>query len=180
MTSPSPFSGRRPSEPTLPRGEIVASYETYAEAQQAIDKLVKVDFTVRDVAIVGNDLKSVEHVTGRLTYGRAAGAGALSGLWLGVFFGVVLLLFSPTSPNVLGVALAAALIGAGFGMLFALASYAFTRRIRDFTSTRAVVASSYALVVEPSTAARARALLNEGEALPIAEVPDERTPPAAL
>jgi hypothetical protein len=161
MTTPSPFSsGRRPAEPRLPRGEVVASYDTYLEAQEAVDRLVKADFSVTDVSIVGNDLKSVEHVTGRLTYGRAFGAGALSGLYFGVFIGIVFVLFSPTSPSVLSVALAAALIGAGFGGLFGVVSYAATRRIRDFTSTRAVIAASYALIVEPATANRARNLLN--------------------
>jgi hypothetical protein len=153
---------------------VVASYETYLQAQQAVDRLVKADFSVKDVSIVGNDLKSVEHVTGRLTYGRAAGAGALSGLWMGVFIGIVLLLFSPASSNVYGVALAAALIGAGFGMLFGLASYALTRRIRDFTSTRAVIASTYTLVVQPETAARAQNILGGS----ITPSPEEGFPPA--
>ncbi|WP_210479362.1 general stress protein [Naasia sp. SYSU D00948] len=175
MTSPSPFSGRPAVEPALPRGEVVGTYETYTQAQQAVDRLVKADFSVQDVSIVGNDLKSVEHVTGRLTYAKAAGAGALSGLWLGVFFGVVLLLFSPASPNVFGVALAAMLIGAGFGMLFGLASYAATRRIRDFTSTRAVIASNYTLVVKPESSGRAQSIL--GSTPPAA--PESPYPPTA-
>lgn len=138
---------------------MVGTYETYGEAQQAVDRLVTADFSVKDVSIVGNDLKSVEHVTGRLTYARAAGAGALSGLWLGVFFGVVLLLFAPGTPNTYTVAFAAALIGAGFGALFGVVSYALTRRIRDFTSTRAVIASNYTLVVKPESAPRAQSIL---------------------
>ncbi|WP_286278024.1 general stress protein [Naasia aerilata] len=167
MTTPSPFSARpQQQQPTLPRGEVVGTYETYADAQQAVDKLVKADFSVKDVSIVGNDLKSVEHVTGRLTYGKAAGAGALSGLWMGVFIGIVLVLFSPASPGVLGVALAAALIGAGFGMILAIASYAVTRRVRDFTSTRAVIAANYTIVVQSDTAARAQNILGRGDDLP--------------
>ncbi len=145
--------------PTLPKGEVVASYETYFDAQQAVDRLVKADFPVEDVSIVGNDLKSVERVTGKLTWGRAAGAGALSGLWLGVFLGVVLLLFSPDNPNLLSVAAGAAMLGAAFGMLFAIASYAFTRRIRDYTSTQAVIATSYTLVVKSESSSRAANIL---------------------
>ncbi len=155
----------------------MGTYDTYTQAQHAVDVLVKADFSVQDVSIVGNDLKSVEHVTGRLTYGKAAGAGALSGLWMGAFFGVVLLLFSPANPNVFGVALAAMLIGAGFGMLFGLASYALTRRIRDFTSTRAVVASNYTLVVKPESAARAQNIL--GSAPPTSAAPESPFPPTA-
>lgn len=145
--------------PTLPKGEVVASYETYFDAQQAVDQLVKADFPVKDVSIVGNDMKSVERVTGKLTWGRAAGAGALSGLWLGVFLGVVLLLFSPDNPNLLSVAAGAAMLGAAFGMLFAIASYAFTRRIRDYTSTQAVIATSYTLVVKSESSSRAANIL---------------------
>lgn len=153
------LNARRALMPTLPKGEVVASYETYFDAQQAVDRLVKADFPVEDVSIVGNDLKSVERVTGKLTWGRAAGAGALSGLWLGVFLGVVLLLFSPDNPNLLSVAAGAAMLGAAFGMLFAIASYAFTRRIRDYTSTQAVIATSYTLVVKSESSSRAANIL---------------------
>ncbi|WP_210506779.1 general stress protein [Naasia sp. SYSU D00057] len=174
MTTPSPFSGRQQVEPALPRGEVVGTYETYTQAQQAVDRLVKADFSVKDVSIVGNDLKSVEHVTGRLTYAKAAGAGALSGLWMGLFIGVVLVLFSPASPGVLGVGLAAAIIGAGFGMLFGIASYAVTRRVRDFTSTRAVIASNYTLVVQSDSAVRAQSIL--GGSGPMASTGDTQPP----
>ena len=44
--------------------------------------------------IVGTELKQVERVTGRLTYARAAMAGAASGLWMGLFVGFLLSLFS--------------------------------------------------------------------------------------
>ena len=169
--SSSPFRSRRPAEPVLPRGEAVAVYETYGEAQQAVDTLVRLDFSVKDVTIIGNDLKSVERVTGALTWGRVAGAGAVSGLWLGLFFGILLIVFTPTANY--GFVAGAALIGAAFGMLFALASYALTRRIRDFTSTREVIASSYSLLVKNETAARARSLLNVDQPLPVVDIPNE-------
>jgi len=166
MSTPNqPLGSRRAVAPALPKGEVVASYETYLEAQNAVDTLVKADFPVREVSIVGHELKSVERVTGKLTWGRAAGAGAVSGLWLGLFFGVVLLLFTPEAAGAFSAALGAALIGAAFGMLFAIASYAITRRVRDFTSTQAVIASSYALVVKPESAGRARNLLGTAPAL---------------
>lgn len=165
MSTPGPLSPRGRIQPALPKGEEVASYETYAAAQQAVDDLVKADFPVQDVSIVGTGLKSVERVTGKLTWGRAAGAGAISGLWLGLFFGVVLLLFTPDGSGVLTAAIGAALIGAAFGMLFAIASYAITRRVRDFTSTQAVIASSYSLVVRDEVAAKARNLLGTAPTL---------------
>lgn len=150
----------RPSLPTIPKGEIVATFETYPEALAAVDLLAKADFPVAKLAIIGNDLTSVERVTGKLTYGRAALGGAASGAWLGVFLGLLLIIFSPTTSFAFLVA--AVLIGAGFGMLFGLASYAISRRRRDFTSTMQVIATSYAILADPEVVNRARNLLPGG------------------
>jgi len=161
MSNQSPFGGRaRNALPTIPRGEVVASFETYVQAQQAVDVLARADFPVDKVSIVGSDLKTVERVTGKLTWGRVALAGAASGAWLGVFFGLLLVIFSPSTN--LGFVLAAVLIGAGFGMLFGLVSYAITRRRRDYTSMTQVLATSYAVLVDPELANRARNLISNG------------------
>ncbi|MFT4123182.1 MAG: hypothetical protein QM635_05045 [Microbacteriaceae bacterium] len=157
MTSTSPF-GRRPApQPTVPRGDVLGSYESYVEAQQVVDRLAKADVDVSKASIVGSDLKTVERVTGKLTWGRAAGGGAASGAWFGLFLGIAILLFSPSTG--VGYVLAAVLIGSGFGMLFGLVGYAVSRRSRDFTSTHQVLASSYQVVVDPSLTLRARAVL---------------------
>jgi hypothetical protein len=142
--------------PTLPRGEIIATYETYPEAQQAVDVLARADFPVDKVSIVGSDLKSVERVTGKLTWGRVAIAGAASGAWLGIFFGLLLVIFSPAVSYAF--VIAAVLIGAGFGMLFGIVSYAINRRRRDYTSVMQVLATSYSVLVDPEFANRARNL----------------------
>lgn len=154
-------SSRVPSVPTPPTGEQVASYPTYLEAQRAVDHLADQAFPVHLVTIVGTDLRMVERITGRLTYARVAGAGALSGAWFGLFVGLLLGLFS-TSPS-LAVVVPAFLIGAAFGMLFAIASYAATGGKRDFTSASQVVASAYAVLCQGEQATAARQLL---EALP--------------
>jgi hypothetical protein len=133
---------------------VLGTFQTYPEAQAIVNRLAKAEFPVDQVAIVGNDLKTVERVTGRLTYGRAAAAGAASGAWFGLFFGFLLVLFSPDS-NLLLIG-AAALIGAGFGMLFGLATYAVNRRRQDFTSLTQVVSSSYQVIVNPRLTARAQ------------------------
>jgi hypothetical protein len=143
--------------PSIPRGEIVASYESYGEAQSAVDKLAHGDFPVNKISIVGSDLKSVERVVGKLSYGRAAITGALSGLWLGLFFGFFLVLVSPSAS--LPFIAAASLIGAGFGMLLRVIVYSISRRRRDFTSVMQVIATSYSVVVEPDLANRARNML---------------------
>jgi hypothetical protein len=161
MTSQNPFGGRRAIPfPSVPKGDVVASYETYLDAQLTVDVLAHADFPVDKVSIIGNDLKTVEHITGRLTWGRVALAGAASGAWFGIFLGVVLLVFSGGNEN-FSFVLAAVLLGAGFGMLFSLVSYALTRRRRDYTSQTQVLASSYAVLVDSDLANRARNVLAE-------------------
>jgi hypothetical protein len=157
MSTPRSFGSRARLIPTLPKGEVLGSYDTYLEAQSVVDRLAKADFDVVKVAIVGNDLKSVERVTGKLTYNRAALAGAASGAWFGLFIGV-LLTFGTTSSTVQYV-LAAIILGAGFGALFAIATTAVTRRTRDFTSTHQVLASRYDIVIDPSMLVRAQKAL---------------------
>lgn len=148
---------RLPQVPTPPIGEEVASYPTYLEAQFAVDYLADHEFPVRLVTIVGTDLRMVERITGRLTYARVAGAGAASGAWFGLFVGLLLSFFSTGST--LTVLLPALLIGAGFGLLFAIATYAATGGKRDFTSSSQVVASSYAVLCQGDEAAQARQML---------------------
>ena len=157
MSNQRPF-GRRPQpQPTLPTGDVLGTYETYVEAQSVVDRLSKAEFEVKQLAIVGNDLKTVERVTGKLTYGRTAATGAASGAWFGLFFGILLFLFSAT-PQI-GFVLAAALIGAGFGMLFGIVTYSLGRRRRDFTSTHQVLASNYQIIIDPQLTAKAQDLL---------------------
>lgn len=162
MTSTNPLGGRRGMPlPTVPKGDIVASYESYLEAQQTVDVLAHADFPVSGVSIVGNDLKTVERVTGKLTYGRAALAGAASGAWLGLFFGLVLTIFSEPSAQAFGFVGAAVLIGAGFGVIFGLVTYAVNRRRRDFTSTHQVLASNYQIIIDPELTAKAQLTLQQ-------------------
>jgi hypothetical protein len=146
--------------PKLPKGEPVATYETYDEAQKAVVALAEADFPVTQVSIVGNELTSVERVTGKLTSARAAAAGAASGAWLGLFLGLVTFLFSPV-PN-FSVVVGAVIIGVGFGAIYGIVSYSITRRRRDFTSVMQVTATSYSVVVEPDSLNRARNVLGIG------------------
>lgn len=146
--------------PKLPKGEPVATYETYDEAQKAVVTLAEADFPVTQVSIVGNELTSVERVTGKLTSARAAVAGAASGAWLGLFLGLVTFLFS-TAPN-FSFVVGAVIIGVGFGAIYGIVSYSITRRRRDFTSVMQVTATSYSVVVEPDSMHRARNVLGIG------------------
>jgi len=161
VTNQSAF-GRRPQvQPTLPKGDVLGTYETYLEAQSVVDRLAKADFEVKKVAIVGNDLKTVERVTGKLTNGKAALTGAVSGAWFGLFLGLLFFLFSP-SPQ-LGFVAAATLIGAGFGMLFGVVTMAVGRRRRDFTSTHQVLASNYQVIIDAELTLKAQDVLARPE-----------------
>ncbi|MGX5681510.1 general stress protein [Schumannella luteola] len=161
MSTPSAFGRRSAPQPSLPKGDVLGTYDTYPEAQSVVDRLSKADFDVKQLSIIGNDLKTVERVTGKLTYGRAALAGAASGAWLGLFFGLVLTIFSPPTPQSLSVMGAALLIGAGFGMIFGIVTYAINRRRRDFTSTHQVIASNYQIIIDPTLTAKAQQVLAE-------------------
>lgn len=142
----------------MPKGDVLGTYETYDEALAVVDHLAKVEFEVKGVSIVGSDLRTVERVTGTMSYGKAALAGAASGAWMGLFFGLLLFLFLPT-PNLLLYVGAALLIGAGFGMLFGIVSYAINRRRRDFTSIHQVIAGKYEVIIAPEFTARAQQAL---------------------
>jgi hypothetical protein len=137
--------------------QSLAVYEDYAQAQKAVDFLSDQKFPVEQCMIVGTDLKRIERITGRLTTGRVAAGGLLSGIWLGLFVGLIFALF--TEEDVLGVILSTILIGALFGVIWALIGYGLTRGQRDFSSVTSVVATKYEVLVEHKVAAQARELL---------------------
>jgi hypothetical protein len=145
--------------PEIPKGEIVSTYDRYEHAKHAVDVLARASFPVQQISIVGNDVRSVERVTGRLTYGRVALMGALSGAYLGLFLGILLFIFQPDNTAIFGVFIAAVVIGAGFGMLFGVLSYAMNRNRRDFSSVMQMVATRYDLVTEPELVHQARQIL---------------------
>jgi hypothetical protein len=133
-------------------------YDRYPEAQQAVDFLADQDFPVQNVEIVGTELRSIERVTGRLTRGRIAAAGALSGLWIGLFVGIAFSLFSPKGQ--VGFLFTTPLLGAVFGLAWSQLGYrTLTQRgTRDFASVNQIVATRYEVLVEHKHAATAREL----------------------
>ncbi len=137
--------------------QSLAVYDDYAQAQRTVDFLSDEEFPVEQLMIVGTDLKRVEKITGRLTTGRVALSGAASGAWFGLFVGLIFVLL--TEESALAALLPPLLIGALFGLIFALMGYAATRGQRDFSSVTQVVATRYEVLVEHKSAARARELL---------------------
>ena len=139
--------------------QSLAVYEKYADAQKAVDFLSDNEFPVENCMIVGTELKQVERITGRLTTGKVALAGLLSGAWMGLFVGLLLGIFA--SGAWLGILLVSVAFGALFGILWGLAGYWATRGRRDFSSVTAVVATKYEVLVEHKHQARARELLGK-------------------
>src|SRR3954462_1745045 len=104
---------------SMPLGGVqVGSYDTYEQAQAAVDYLSDQKFAVENVTIIGSDLRMVERVTGRLSWGRAGGAGAAGGAWWGLFVGLLLGIFSSTGAGWIGSVLTGLLIGLVFGAIF--------------------------------------------------------------
>jgi hypothetical protein len=135
----------------------VARYADYASAQRAVDYLSDNGFPVERTAIIGTDLRLVENVLGRLTIGRAAMAGALSGIWFGLFLGILFTLFSTSSW--VGIMLAAILVGGVWGGIFGALAHAATGGRRDFTSRSSLQAGQYAVTVQAEVADEARVLI---------------------
>lgn len=145
--------------PKPPTGATIATYDTYEQAQRAVDFLSDEGFPVQHVTIVGNGLRMVERVTGRLDRNRAASTGAMAGAWWGLFIGVMLTLFSAESQNSLLIIVAGAIAGAIFGAIMAMIGHAMTGGKRDFTSSSSVVATTYDLLCAHAESVRALDLL---------------------
>ncbi len=142
---------------TLAYPMSLGTFDRYEDAQKAVDYLSDHEFAVQNCMIVGTDLRQVERVTGRLTRERVIGAGALSGMWMGLFVGLIFAMFGQ-GDSTLAVLWTVA-FGALFGLVWALIGYAATKGRRDFTSVSQVVATRYELLVEHKLAEQARTLL---------------------
>jgi hypothetical protein len=153
----------------------VATYDTYRDAERAVDHLSDNKFPVDQVSIVGRDLRLVEHVTGRLSWGRAALNGALSGAVVGGLIGWLFAIFDWFSPAIArGWLIVDGLwFGALVGATMGLVTYAMMRGRRDFMSVGAMEASAYDVVVDESVADQAIQLLGRMSrpAQPAADAP---------
>ena len=136
----------------------VGVFGSYPEAQKAVDTLSDEGFPVQNCLIVGTELRQLERVTGRLTWGRVLMGGALSGLWFGLFVGLVLSMF--TTSGTAGIIMYAAAVGAVFGAVWGALGYALTRGQRDFTSVSRIVPARFELLTEHKVAQRAREILS--------------------
>ena len=137
----------------------VASYDNYAAAAQAVDALADWGFPVREAAIVGRGLRSVERVTGPAR-SWATTIGALLGAWFGLFG--ALTVPTVTAGNRFGLLLSSIALGAVGGLIWAEAQRVLLNR--NFVSATQVLADRYELVVEHHLADQARQLLGSADA----------------
>ncbi|TDN92496.1 hypothetical protein EV279_2017 [Microbacterium sp. BK668] len=165
-------------------GQTVASFPTYEGAQKAVSSLIAAEVPARDIAIVGQGLRSIERVTGRLGYAAAARTGAINGLLLGLLFSAILVLGSPSVP--IQAFVGVLFVGIAIGMLMSIIAYSFVRRRRDYASVMQVVADHYEVTVGANSIHRARQVLGSSvsppataaPAAPAAPAPPEARPPA--
>ncbi|TQM97508.1 hypothetical protein FB476_2421 [Ornithinimicrobium humiphilum] len=166
MTSPASTPGRPGPVLALDYPMSLGVFDTYEEAQAVVDYLSDEEFPVDQCMIVGTDLKQVERVTGRLTTGRVAVGGLLSGVWLGLFVGLIFALFAPSGDALMTV-VGSLFFGAFFGLVWALLGYSMTRGRRDFVSVSQVVATRYEVLTEHKLVEQARDLLDRRPGRPL-------------
>lgn len=148
-------------EPVIPGGEVIGDFPKYQDAVSFVNHLVEHDFPAQEISIVGNQLKTVERVRGKLSYARVALTGAVTGSWLGLLIGILFgpaLTVSESGEPVLvpGDLMGAVLIGAGIGMLLNVVRFSLNSAKRTFLSTSAVMAESYEVVVPSALSGQAR------------------------
>ena len=139
--------------------QSVGIFNSYADAQKAVDYLADEKFAVQNLAIVGTDLKSVERVLGRRSWRTVLLRGLVGCLDrsdrrhhhvdlhpAGQCAGAAAQLAGSRCRHRLG---------------FAAAGYAMTRGKRDFTSVTQTVATKYEVLCEHKVAAQAREMLHQ-------------------
>lgn len=137
---------------------VVASFDDYAGAERAVDRLADDGFPVERLRVVGEMLTLVEDVTGHRGYGRAAQEGAITGAViagvLGLLFGLLNWFDPLISALLLGIY--GLVFGAALGAILGLLGHWTTRGRRDFASVRSMRARRYDLLAETDVAEEAR------------------------
>jgi len=142
-------SRRNPDQ--IPNGSAVADFRNYQEAVAYVERLLLGEFPAGSIAIVGTDLSTVERVRARISYGRVALNGAMTGSWVGLIF-FIFFGSTPTTPNEpnsppMFSLLSSILVGAGLLMLFQVVRFSLAKGKRGFASTSQVVATKYEVLV---------------------------------
>jgi hypothetical protein len=141
-------------EQRVTESSLLASFADYVDAQRLVDRMSDDGFPVESVRIVGEGVRTVEQVTGRMTRGRAAASGAAGGAWFGVFIGLLFGLFT-SGAGWVWLLLISTLIGAFWGAVFGFVAHWSTRGQRDFSSVMTLQAQRYEVHVDKAQAAQA-------------------------
>ena len=153
---------------SVPSGSVVADFNNYQEAVAYVERIILGEFPPNSIAIVGTNLKSVERVRARISYGKIAISGAATGLWLGLLFYIVFGFGTnpaTENPEPLFSIGSAVLVGAGLGMLFQVIRFSLSKTKRGFASTSQFVASKYEVQVPSELVSQANAAYQKAEEL---------------
>ncbi|MEU5294690.1 general stress protein [Streptomyces umbrinus] len=134
----------------------IASYTTCQEAARAVDHPSDQGFPVERVAIIGQDVRLVEQVTGRMGQAGAVLHGAASGALIGWTLGLLDPVVSGLRPALYVLAFGA-LVGALLGMLV----HAAHLGRRNFASASFIQPSRNDVVADDAVAEEAVQLLTE-------------------
>ena len=120
---------------------VVGVYDVMSKAEEAIRKLDRTGFPIKQVSIVGQNLQSEKEVVGYVTAGDIAKGGAGTGAWVGGLFGLLigaaflwvpglgpLIVAGPLSAALLGGVEGAAVGAAGGGLLGALFGWGVSKQ----------------------------------------------------
>lgn len=125
-----------------PGAEIIAKFDNYDAAVEHVEKLLAGNFPVRQIAIVGRGIRTVERTRGRVNYARIAITGAINGAILGLIWHG----FTSADVSVTGFA-PTVVTFAGMGVLANVIRFSLTRNKRSFVSQQQMVADTYEIQI---------------------------------
>jgi hypothetical protein len=160
----------------------VGTYDSYPDAQRAVDVLSDKGFPVEHVAIVGRGLRFEEQVLGRETVGSAATRGAGQGATVGVLFGLFLWAISANDVAAGWLILYGLVWGTVLGAILSAIFHSASGGQRDFRSASRMTADHYDVMVDAELADEATRVLDGGEpatATATAATSAPEPPPAA-
>ena len=155
---------------------IVSVYPDHASAEEAVRRLLKEGFDMKDVSIVGRDFHVTEEPIGFVSARDFAAVGAGTGAWVGGLFGLLVgaaflvlpgvgpvIVAGPLSAAVLG-GLEGALAGAALGALSGALVGLGVPKNQALKYEAQVKAGKFLVMVRgnPEQVERARALLASG------------------
>lgn len=140
----------------------VRTFSTYADARDAVERLLEHDLPASSVSISARGIRLVETLEPRGWF-YAAGDGAINGALIGLLVGFFLGLMNLAAPGLAALILGfwGALIGALAGMVTGLAVHLLRRHPEQRTTTeRSMRADHFDVRVASEHASRARRILD--------------------